>query len=291
MSVNSDVNEDNEWRNLRQIRAESLRKAIEGQIKNNIECFKNIIYNTNTKGADYENVICELLNNYLGSRFDFYNRAHIIDSEMEYLKFFKTGANEIDVVGTFNTTAPKIVLKAGGLVIVPYDAVALLSQVKSKLDSQKLHEDLISLENIMRLKVSPNRFLPHEVSGFDEKRPCKPFRLLVYFQKSIDDNSMERLSTQYSEVWDALLLVDEEELLINRDLPFVNSLFKEGLQDKNPNKTFLPWKDAPFTILLTMITRTIPVPLAVDVNRTLLKIVFFARGERTGNQDDGEVHP
>jgi hypothetical protein len=282
MSVNSDGNDDNnKERNMRQVRAESLRKTIEGQIKNNIECFKNIIYNTNTKGADYEKVICELLNKYLGSRFDFFNRAHIIDSEMEYLKFFKTGANEIDVVGTFNTTAPKIVLKAGGLVIVPYDALALLSEVKFRLDSETLGEDLRKLENVMQLKISRNRFLPQgEVFGFDEKRPCKPFRLLVYFQKSIDDDSMERLLTQYSKVWDAVLLVDKEELLINRDLPFVNSLFEKGLPDKNPkNKAFLPWKDAPFTILLTMITRTIPVPLAVDVNTTLLKIVMFAAGE------------
>jgi hypothetical protein len=218
----------------------------------------------------------------LGSRFDFYNRAHIIDSEMQYLKILSTGANEIDVVGTFNTTAPKIVLKAGGLVIVPYDAIALLSEVKSKLTSENLREDLRKLENIMRLEISPNRFLPHEVFGFEQKRPCKPFRLLVYFDKSIDDVVMEELLTQYSKVWDAVLLVDKEELLLNRNLPFVKSLFEKELQDKNPNKAFLPWTDAPFTILLTMITRTIPVPLAVDVNNTLLKIAFFARG----NQDN-----
>jgi hypothetical protein len=289
MSVNSDGNDNDKWRILRQERAESLLKTIEGQIKDNIECFKNIIYNTNTKGADYEKVICDLLNNYLGSRFDFYNRAHIIDSEMEYLKILQTGANEIDVVGTFKTTAPKIVLNCSGLVLVPYDAIALLSEVKSRLDNETLGNDLRKLEKVTQLKISPNRFLPREVFGFGQERPCKPFRLLVYFEKSIDDTKMEEQLTRYSKVWDAILLVDEEELLINRDLRFVNQMFEKGLPNISPNKAFLPWTDAPFTILLTMITRTIPVPLAVDVNETILKIASFARGER--HQDNNKVHP
>ncbi|MDQ3909003.1 MAG: hypothetical protein M3232_01185 [Thermoproteota archaeon] len=199
---------------------------------------------------------------------------------MQYTKILQHGANEIDVVGIFNITAPKIVLKTGGLVIIPYDAIALLSEVKSELTRRNLCEDLRKLENIMKLKISPNRFLPYEVFGFDQKRPCKPFRLLVYFEKSIDDAVMEELLTEYSRVWDAVLLVDKEELLINRDLPFVDSLFEKGLPDKYPNKVFLPWIDAPFSILLTIITRTIPVPLAVDVNETILNIAFLARGNQ-----------
>lgn len=96
-----------------------MRKAIEGQIKNNIESFKYINYNPNTKGADYEKVICDLLNTYLGSRFEFYTRAQIVDREMKYTRIFQGGAREIDVVGTFNTTAPKIVLKAGHSLVIP----------------------------------------------------------------------------------------------------------------------------------------------------------------------------
>ncbi len=52
MSVNSDGNDNDKCRIVRQERAESLLKTIEGQIKNYIECFKNIIYNTNAKGAE-----------------------------------------------------------------------------------------------------------------------------------------------------------------------------------------------------------------------------------------------
>lgn len=104
-------------------------KTIEGQIKNNIEAFKYLNYNPNTKGADYEKVICDLLNTYLSSRFEFYTRAQIVDRGLKHRRIFQRGFREIDVVGTFNTTAPKIVLKAGHSVIIPYDAIALLAEV------------------------------------------------------------------------------------------------------------------------------------------------------------------
>jgi hypothetical protein len=212
----------------------------------------------------------------LGSRFDFYTRAQIVDSEMQYTKILQGGASEIDVVGTFNAAAPKIVLKVGDHAIIPYDAIALLSEVKSVLTKTNLENDLNKLKNIMQLKLFPNRFLPKEVLGFVGKRADIPFRLLVYFKTSIDDAVIEELLSQYSDVWDVVFLVDKEELLINRVLPFVKSLFDVGLPDRNPDKEFLPWTDAPFMILLTMITRTIPVPVAVDVMTTLLKIAVLA---------------
>jgi hypothetical protein len=206
-------------------------------------------------------------------------KMQIVDSEMQYTKILQGVANEIDVVGTFNTTAPKIVLKTEGLVIIPYDAIALLSEVKSELTKRKLEEDLNKLRNIMQLKISSNRFLPQGVLGFKEMKSDIPFRLLVYFKKSIDDAVMEGLLTQYLEVWDVVFLVQKEEVIINRTLPFVNSLFEAGLQDRSPDKKFLIWTFAPFMILLSAITRTIPVPFAVDVMKTILNIAVLA-----GNQ-------
>jgi hypothetical protein len=108
-----------------------LYRAIEGQIKNSIEGFKYLNYNPNTKGADYEEVICDPLNTYLGSRFDFYSRAQIVGREIKYTRLFKGRAKEIDVVGTFKEATPKIVVKVRKTRIIPYDAISLLSEVKS----------------------------------------------------------------------------------------------------------------------------------------------------------------
>jgi hypothetical protein len=228
-------------------------------------------------------VICDLLNAYLGSRFEFYNRAQIVDIDMKYTRIFQGGAREIDVVGTFNTTAPKIVLKAGHSVIIPYDAIALLAEVKSVLNRKTLREDLEKLGKIMQLRTFKNRFLIKKITGINEKvfgfkemRPDKPFRLLVYFKTPKDNTILDDLLSQYSGVWDAVFLVDKENVILNKDLPFAKALLKGRLSDRSPNSKFMIWKDFPFLMLLLVITRTIPIPPAVDVMATLLNIANLA---------------
>lgn len=215
-------------------------KAIEGQIKNNIKGFEYLTYNPNTKGADYEKVICDLLNAYLGSRFEFYTRAQIVDREMKSTRIFQRGFREIDVVGIFNTTAPKIVLKAGHSVIIPYDAIALLAEVKSVLNKERLTEDLQRLEKLMQLKVFENRFpikkiigINEKVFGFPEMRADIPLRLLMYFKTPKDNTIRDELLNRYSGVWDIVFLVDKEEIILNKDLPFAKALYKVGLPDKS----------------------------------------------------------
>lgn len=258
-------------------------KTIEGQIKNNIEAFKYLNYNPNTKGADYEKVICDLLNTYLSSRFEFYTRAQIVDRGLKHRRIFQRGFREIDVVGTFNTTAPKIVLKAGHSVIIPYDAIALLAEVKSVLNKKRLTEDLQRLEKLMQLKVFENRFLikkiigiNEKVFGFPEMRADIPLRLLIYFKTPKDNTIMEGLLNRYSGVWDIVFLVDKEEIILNKDLPFVEALFKVGMPDRTPNSKFIIWGDIPFLMLLVAITRTIPIPPAVDAMATLIDIAGLA---------------
>jgi hypothetical protein len=259
-----------------------LLKAIEGQIKNNIEGFEYLNYNPNTKGADYENVICDLLKTYLGSRFEFYTRAQIVDMEMKYTRIFQGGLREIDVVGTFNTTTPKIVLKVGKNVIIPYDAIALLAEVKSALNKKRLTEDLQRLEKLMQLKVFEKRFLVKDVFGtnqkvfgFDEMRADIPLRLLVYFKTPKGNTILEELLNRYSAVWDIVFLVDKEQTILNKDLPFAQALFKMGMPDRTPNSKLMIWNDIPFLMLLLAITRTIPIPPAVDVMPTLFSIADF----------------
>jgi hypothetical protein len=110
-------------------------------MKDEFKRYEKIYYNTNTKGSDYEKVLQSILTDYLGSRFEFHTRAQIIDAEMEYIKFLQHGSNELDVVGIFYNTTPKIVLKMKDHVLVPYDAVALISEVKFHLNKTNLEKD------------------------------------------------------------------------------------------------------------------------------------------------------
>jgi hypothetical protein len=99
-----------------------------------------------------------------------------------------------------------------------------------------------------------------------------PLRLLIYFKTPKDNTIMDELLNRYSGVWDIVFLVDKEEIILNKDLPFAKALFKVGLPDRSSNSKFMIWKDIPFLMLLAAITRTIPIPPAVDVMATLINI-------------------
>jgi hypothetical protein len=47
------------------------------------------------------------------------------------------------------------------------------------------------------------------------------------------------------------------------------------MPDRTPNSKLMIWNDIPFLMLLLAITRTIPIPPAVDVMPTLFSIADF----------------
>jgi hypothetical protein len=204
---------------------------------------------------------------------------------MKYTSLFKGKAKEIDVVGTFKTATPKIVLKARKTVIIPYDAIAILSEVKSVLNNKKLNEDLEKFKKLAQLNPSKNRFLPNPPLDSTEMREDKPFRLLVYFKTPIDFAEIEHLLTSYIDFWDAVLLVDKEEILLNRNLPIIKRLdASEGLKDKARDMKYQHWEYASFMLLLLAITRTVPIPAAVDVITTLFGIAISALPNKKKNK-------
>jgi hypothetical protein len=264
--------------------AESLYKTFEGQIKNNIEGFKHLNYNPNTKGADYEEVINDLLTAYLGPRFDFYTRAQIVDREMKYTNLFKGKAKEIDVVGTFKSSIPRFVLKAKKSVIIPYDAIAIISEVKYVLNIENLNEDLEKFKKLDQLNPSEDRLIIPLTSP--NTRADKPFRLLVYFKTPKALDGVMNLLARYIDFWDAVFLVDKEEVLFNGNLPFMIGLEAEG-KVKYPPSTdvkIVNWSYASFMFLLRVITRTVPIPIAVDVMSTLLHIASLTRPNEKENK-------
>jgi hypothetical protein len=128
--------------------AQSIINGISLDIISEFEKLRDIQANTNTKEGVYEKAVSKFFTDYLGSRFDFYTRAHLLDIKMEYLELLSLGQNEIDVVATFNSAYPKIIVKLGDVNFVAYDSVAFFAEIKSTLDKNNLTKDLIKFEKI-----------------------------------------------------------------------------------------------------------------------------------------------
>lgn len=208
---------------------------------------------------------------------------------MKYTNLFKGKAKEIDVVGTFKSSIPRFVLKAKKSVIIPYDAIAIISEVKSVLNIKNLNEDLEKLKKLDQLNPSEDRLIIPLTSPYT--RADKPFRLLVYFETPKALDGMLDLLKKYIDFWDALFLVDKEEVLFNGNLPFIKGLEAEG-KVKYPSSTdvkIVKWPYAPFMFLLRVMTKTVPITIAVDVMSTLLHIagLAFENKETKKNQTKG----
>jgi hypothetical protein len=162
--------------------AQSLIRSINFEMKAKFETFKQINYNPNTKGFDYEKTLSSLLNIYLGAVFDIYNRASLIDVNMEYLEIFSTGENEIDIIAVYKNTFPKVVTKIEDTNFIPYDSVGFIIEVKSRLDKTNLSNDLTKLEKISKLKLSSDRLGSAIIGGSDVVD--RPLRILFYYQKA-----------------------------------------------------------------------------------------------------------
>jgi hypothetical protein len=266
-----------------------LTELINTQVKDKVKRYGKAHLNPNSVGGGYEKVVRDLLRDYLGSRLEFYTRAQIVDAKMQYMKVLPHGSGEIDVVGIFNNTTPKIVLKLDeDQVLLPYDAVALLCEVKSELDSQKLEKDLIKLKNIGQLELSPNRF-KFATMGIPGNSQQSPFRLLVYFNTSIDNVAMERKLNEYSGYWDVVYIVNSDTVISNKSLTFVQTLLASGIKkDTAPDNNCVYWDDSPVAALLLLLSQSIPVPLVVDVMITLLNITALALSKESNQTSKGK---
>lgn len=153
--------------------AKALMEAINRKMKDEFERYEKIHYNPNKKGADYEKVVSSMLKDYIGSMFNFHERAQLIDVEMKYLDIFEKGSNETDVVATFKNASPNLILKIQDTAFVPYDAVAFIIEVKARMDKTSLAADLDKLEKIAKLPLAEGRFGISIGGQYNIERPLR----------------------------------------------------------------------------------------------------------------------
>jgi hypothetical protein len=91
--------------------ATHLLNCIEDEIRDKFKRYKDIVYNSGTKGTDCELIVKTALEQYLGSRFDFYNKAQVVDTKMDHLRIFNGESSELDIALPEALVRRKILLK------------------------------------------------------------------------------------------------------------------------------------------------------------------------------------
>lgn len=201
----------------KKVQALKLLEAIGDNLKAEFHKLRDLHYNPNTKGYSYEKVLKDFLESYLGGIYDFHIRVPLVDIDLDVYSVFSSGENEFDVVSTYKTAIPRIILKAGATPFLPYDCVAFVVEVKQTVDSSALEKDLKKLDKLARLKLG-KRFGVSIGGRFNIKRPL---RILFYYDSEIADTTALRMLNSYGNAWDVMIIFMDDSIFVNPQLPIV----------------------------------------------------------------------
>jgi len=126
-------------RNRVKIEVKKILDNIDFTLRNRFNEIRRQHFNPNTKGYEYEKIVAKFFEEYLGGVLDFHVRAALIDSDLKAFEVFSYGENEFDVIATYKSASPRIVLKVGDVKYIPFDSVALLIEVKQTLNKNNLN--------------------------------------------------------------------------------------------------------------------------------------------------------
>ncbi len=205
--------------------AGDLLDSIEKTLTIEFERIRELKYNPNTKGSDYEEVLSTFLKEYLNGAFDFFTRVGVLDDECTIHNFLKETSNEFDIVAIYQDAVPKVVFERR---LVPYDSVAFIIEVKKTLTLPLIKADLEKFEKLNNIRVSQQ----HEKSMLN-----RPVRALFYCESQIDTEELTALLLNKEQAWDLCIILDREVIILNRNLPLKKVLFKSNehlWEGKNP---------------------------------------------------------
>jgi len=204
--------------------AEKLLDAIEEQLKTRFQEIRHKVYNPNTKGYDYEEILKQFLEDYLGGAFDFLIRVGILDAELKANSIFKPKENEFDLIATYKNAIPKLVYHR----LVPYDSVAFIIEVKQTLKLPELKKDLLKFDKLNKLQVADNRTGIYASSGvFTSFKVKRPLRFLFYYEAEAKvEKIFQILEGEYGKSWDVCVVLKDEVVFLNSTLPYVQERWK-----------------------------------------------------------------
>ena len=275
---------------------EAIIEGFSRKLQSQWEQHRRQSFNTNTKGKAYEQALSEFLQEYFGGVYDIKTRVAVVDEPFRCFDTLSSGENEIDVVATFKQAVPRIILESGDMIWVPWDAVSFVCEVKSALTKKALEEDLEKLAKLNELgpKNRTQRFPQYagRTEIFTGDRTNKKMtrdvsvdhqlKCLVYDEYNTSAESLFEVSNEFTDIWDLILLVEKDLLLISPKLPFVEAWYDrttfrlEDGTEMDVDRTNLPdilalpnglvW----FVLLLAI---SIPRPPPFDACSSLIQLV------------------
>lgn len=220
-------------------------------------------YNPGTKGTSYEKTLADFLKKYMGNLFEIKTKAALLDEQYEIFDLLSSGENEFDVVAMYKQTKPRILLQQEDMLWLPFNGVAFVSEVKSKLTKPNLDEDLSKLKKLRQIENNlGERFGVTIGGGYDVERHLLA---LVYDQDSIDKDFLHKKLTDSSNIWDLLLLVESNQVFVN--LPY-NKIF---YPDEDEQVTEFPSNGLLHFLLSLSIS--LPYPTTVSTVNTFLSLL------------------
>jgi hypothetical protein len=198
---------------------------IDKQLRNRFQEIYDRKYNPNTKGFDYEKILGEFLQGYLGGAFNFQLRVGIIDNEMKVNSVFKKTENEFDIVATYKNATPKIVYQR----LIPYDSVAFIIEAKQtlKLDKKHLINDLEKFDKLNNLIVATHRVSGQYPAVSNPFKLNRPLRILFYYEQKADVNKFFNILVQFRKAWDLCIILDENRIVLNSTLPYFQHIIRK----------------------------------------------------------------
>ena len=203
------------------------------QLEHDWSRFRDLEGDDSARGASYEKAFRDLLNEYLGGRFDFYTNCSVMDENLDCFEEFGDGPNnEVDIVSLFSHSTPRLVLREENMTWVPLEGISFLCEVKSRVDKQRLGSDIDKLSILRELEKDPDERFGPTVSG--DCSVNHQIHCLVYDESSISDKSlMSKL--EGNTAWDLVLLVKDDILIVNQSLPIQEYLLTTAVASQLPN--------------------------------------------------------
>lgn len=279
----------------------ALLEGVNEKLRNQWQQHRRQAFNPNTKGAAYETTLKNFLLEYFKGVYHIRTRAAVIDRHLDCFEVFNAGENEFDVVGSFRQAIPELVFESGEMKWVTFEGIAFVCEVKSELNNTSLESDLEKLAKLKTLEYdNPKDRFPNQYGGTrmyiksdgpEKKAAVKTtvehqLKCLVYDNASISETDLrERIQTD-PEIWDLLLVVDENVLFVSPNLPFTDSWYKRfnlgnlDEEEDGGNLSELLAEELPapalpdgFTWFVLLIAISIPHPRPFDVSAALIALV------------------
>lgn len=199
---------------------DSLIDGFQEQLRLEWQLYRKQSYNANTKGQVYEEAFARLLREYFGSLYDIQTRCAVVDDKLKFGRVFDDQENEMDVIATYQQSRPRLVFRAGGMKWVPLSGVAFVCEIASNLKTGKLRDDLGKMGKIRELTVDDSDRFEGMLFGDTELMVDHQPLCLVYDTAApINTDTMTEILQQNRDNWDILLLVDDDQLILNPDIP------------------------------------------------------------------------